>query len=40
MRLTFEVVGCECVFASDCDKYAQITYQKNFGEVPKGEVLS
>ena len=38
MRLAFEAAGCECVFSSDWDKYAQITYQKNFGEVPKGDI--
>lgn len=38
MRLAFEAVGCECVFSSDWDKYAQITYQKNFGETPKGDI--
>src|SRR5438309_1900085 len=36
MRLAYEAAGCECVFSSDWDKYAQITYQKNFGEIPKG----
>ena len=38
MRLAFESVGCECVFSSDWDKFAQITYQKNFGEIPKGDI--
>jgi DNA (cytosine-5)-methyltransferase 1 len=38
MRLAFKAAGCECVFSSDWDKYAQITYQKNFGEVPKGNI--
>jgi len=38
MRLAFEAAGCECVFSSDWDKYAQITYQKNFGENPKGDI--
>lgn len=38
MRLAFEAAGCECVFSSDWDKYAQVTYQKNFGEIPKGDI--
>lgn len=38
MRLAFEAAGCDCVFSSDWDKYSQITYQKNFGEVPEGDI--
>lgn len=38
MRLAFEAADCECVFSSDWDKYAQITYEKNFGELPKGDI--
>ena len=38
MRLAFEAAGCECVFSCDWDKYAQITYKKNFGELPKGDI--
>lgn len=38
MRLAYEGAGCECVFSSDWDKYAQITYQKNFGDIPKGDI--
>jgi len=38
MRLAYESAGCECVFSSDWDKYAQITYQKNFGDLPKGDI--
>jgi 16S rRNA G966 N2-methylase RsmD len=34
MRLAFESAGAECVFSSDWDKYAQITYEANFGEKP------
>lgn len=40
MRLAFESAGCDCVFSSDWDKYAQITYHKNFGELPKGDIRS
>jgi DNA (cytosine-5)-methyltransferase 1 len=38
MRLAFEAAGGECVFSSDWDKYAQITYKKNFGQIPKGDI--
>lgn len=31
-RLAFEKAGCECVFSSEWDKFAQITYEANFGE--------
>jgi DNA (cytosine-5)-methyltransferase 1 len=40
MRLAFESANCECVFSSDWDKYAQITYHRNFGELPKGNIRS
>jgi DNA (cytosine-5)-methyltransferase 1 len=32
MRLGFERAGGKCVFTSEWDKYAQITYRANFGE--------
>lgn len=31
-------VGVECVFSSDIDKYAQISYEANFGEKPFGDI--
>ena len=31
-RLAFEKAGCECVFSSEWDKFAQQTYEANFGE--------
>ena len=37
-RLAFERAGCECVFSSDWNKYAQITYEANFGEKPHGDI--
>ena len=37
-RLAFEKAGCECVFSSEWDKYAQQTYEANFGEKPKGDI--
>lgn len=38
MRLAFEAAGCKCLFSSDWDKYARITYQTNFSEIPKGNI--
>jgi DNA (cytosine-5)-methyltransferase 1 len=38
MRLGFESAGGECVFTSEWDKYAQKTYEANFGEVPAGDI--
>jgi len=37
-RLAFEKAGCECVFSSEWDKFAQQTYEANFGEKPKGNI--
>ena len=28
----------ECVFSSDIDKYAQLSYKANFGELPTGDI--
>lgn len=38
MQLAFESAGAQCVFSSDWDKYAQITYEANFGEKPHGDL--
>jgi DNA (cytosine-5)-methyltransferase 1 len=38
IRLGFESVGGECVFSSEWDKYAQDTYEANFGERPEGDI--
>ena len=38
MRLAFEKAGGECVFSSEWDRFAQQTYQTNFGEVPFGDI--
>ena len=35
-RVAFEEAGCKCVFSSEWDKFAQITYEANFGEKPLG----
>ncbi|MDR3561996.1 MAG: DNA (cytosine-5-)-methyltransferase [Negativicutes bacterium] len=34
VRLGFESAGCKCVLSCDWDKYAQKTYEANFGENP------
>ncbi len=38
IRLGFESVDCKNVFTSEWDKYAQIMYEKNFGEKPFGDI--
>ncbi len=38
MRIPFEELGGYCVFSSEWDKSAQIMYNANFGETPKGDI--
>jgi DNA (cytosine-5)-methyltransferase 1 len=38
IRIGFERAGAECVFSSEWDKYAQMTYEANFGEKPEGNI--
>lgn len=38
IRLGFEKYGCETVFSSEWDKYAQKMYEANFGEKPFGDI--
>lgn len=38
MRLGAQLNGGRCVFSSEWDKYSQITYRTNFGEVPFGDI--
>lgn len=38
IRLAFQNLGGKCVFTSEWDKYAQVTYEANFGEVPFGDI--
>ena len=38
IRLGFEHVGAKCVFSSEWDKHAQVTYEANFGEKPHGDI--
>lgn len=37
-RLAFQNLGGKCVFSSEWDKFAQITYVANFGKVPSGDI--
>lgn len=37
-RSAFEDLGGQCVFSSDFDKFANITYNENFGEIPHGDI--
>jgi len=37
-RTALESVGGKCVFSSEWDKYAQITYAANFGDIPQGDI--
>jgi DNA (cytosine-5)-methyltransferase 1 len=38
MRIAFEKAGGKCVFSSEWDKFAQQTYEANFGEKPEGDI--
>jgi DNA (cytosine-5)-methyltransferase 1 len=38
IRIPFEELGYEGVFASEWDKYSQKTYFDNFGEMPHGDI--
>jgi DNA (cytosine-5)-methyltransferase 1 len=38
IRIPFEEYGGECVFSSEWDKFAQIAYAANHGEVPHGDI--
>lgn len=38
IRLGFESVGGKCVFSSEWDKDACITYSANFGDMPAGDI--
>lgn len=37
-RIAFEKADCKCVFSSEWDKFAQQTYEANFGEKPHGDI--
>ena len=38
IRIAFERVRGKCVFSSEWDRFAQQTYEANFGEKPKGDI--
>lgn len=38
-RVALERKGLECVFSSDIDPAAQVSYLKNFGEMPHGDIV-
>jgi len=38
MRLGFEDAGGKCVFSSEKDKFARMTYAANFGDIPRGDI--
>jgi DNA (cytosine-5)-methyltransferase 1 len=38
IRIAFEKQGGKCVFTSEWDKFAQLTYAENFGDVPSGDI--
>lgn len=37
-RQAFQAAGGKCVFSSEWNKYAQKTYQANYGEIPYGDI--
>ena len=37
-RITLEKHGAKCIFSSEWDKEAQVTYKENFGETPHGDI--
>jgi DNA (cytosine-5)-methyltransferase 1 len=37
-HIAFKKAGGQCVFSSDWNKYAQITYEANFGQKPLGDI--
>jgi len=37
-RIVLESFGLRCVYSSEWDKYAQMTYEANFGEIPVGDI--
>lgn len=38
IRLGYQKAGGKCVFSSEYDKFAKVTYEANFGEVPFGDI--
>jgi len=40
IRIPFDELEYECVFTSEWDKFAQTTYEANFGDTPHGDIAS
>lgn len=40
IRIAYQNVGGKCVFSSEYNKFAKITYEANFGEVPFGDITT
>lgn len=38
IRLAYQNAGGKCLFSSEYDKFAKVTYEANFGEVPFGDI--
>ncbi len=38
LRIPFQEMGGQCVFTSEWDKYAQQTYEANYGDKPYGDI--
>ena len=39
-RIAFEEANCRCVFTSEYDRFCQMTYRANFGEMPAGDITA
>ena len=37
-RIALEKYQLDCIFSSEIDKYAALTYKENFGEFPEGDI--
>ena len=37
-RIALEEYGAKCVFSSEWDKEAQVTYKENFRDIPHGDI--
>jgi len=38
LRQAFDSTGGKCIFSSEWNKFSQITYEANFGEIPDGDI--
>ena len=38
MRLAYEAAGGNCVYSSEWNKFSQVTYKENFGDMPDGDI--